>query len=166
MIFGAELTLGIHPVPRGFGWALFEGPDNLFDWATASMPGADNGRALDRVGVLLGKYQPRALVIEEFDDNRSRRCARVRNLYRMVAVEAAANGIVVHRYSRRQIANALAIEGGFTREDVAQVVASRVQALESLLPKQRKIWESVHPRMAVFSAAACVLAHYAIQPQK
>jgi len=163
MIFGNECVLGVHPLSRGFSWALFEGPDALFDWATASVPRGDNARATDRVCALLGKYQPRALVVEEFEDPVSRRQARVRELYRMILVRAEDHGIVVHRCSRHAMARALAVQGAFTRKAMADAVALRVKALGPLVPNQRKIWESEHPRMAVFSAAACVLAYYASQ---
>lgn len=163
MIFGNECVLGVHPLPRGFGWALFEGPDALYDWATASVPRGDNVRATDRVCALLSKYEPRVLAVEEFEDAAARRCPRVRDLYRMIVICAEDHGIRVHRYSRREIAQALSVHGAFTREVIANAVASRVKALGPLVPRRRKLWESEHPRMAVFSAAACVMTYYANQ---
>jgi hypothetical protein len=152
-------VLGVHPSAYGFGWALFEGPRALLDWGTADVRGNKNAKALVRIDKILDEGKPRILALEEFDGVPSRRHDRVRRLYRAIIKRAAARRIVVRIFSRSQIEETFA--RAKTREQIAAVIADRIEAVRGKLPPPRKIWVSENPNMALFSAVACVLTYYA-----
>ncbi|HTV30639.1 MAG TPA: hypothetical protein VMF32_23040 [Xanthobacteraceae bacterium] len=151
--------LGLHPVSQGFGWALFDGPDSLFDWGTADIRKGDNVRALLRAAQLFDKYRPPLLILEEFDGTQSRRQPRLRLLCRAVVARAELRNMRVHRYAREEIAAALF--PARTRYEIALAVAARLEHLQLHVPKKRKVWERERLAMSVFCAAACVLSYYA-----
>lgn len=155
-----RFVLGLHPSSRGFGWALFDGPFSPFDWGTADIRRGDNARALARACGILDKYRPRIIALEEFESGAVRRAPRICELYRAIVAGAQARNIVVCRFSRDEIRQALS--SARTRQAVAEAVAARVKQLRPRLPKPRRIWEGEHPSMALFSAAACALACYTI----
>lgn len=152
-------VLGIHPSSRGFGWALFEGPLVPFDWGTVSVNGDKNANALARFEQLLDQYEPRTVALESFDDEDSQRSPRVRKLYRGLINRAEARGIKVCVYSRSEISNTFVGANAKTREEIAVAVAERIAVLRSRLPKPRKPWQSEHPNIALFAAAACALTY-------
>lgn len=154
-----SFVLGIHPSSRGFGWALFEGPLVPFDWGTVHIKGVKNSGALDRFKKLLDKFEPAVLAIESFDDNDSQRSERVRQLCRELVDLAEAGGVRVHVYFRSQIANTFGMAETATRDEIAGAVANRIAVLRSRLPKPRKPWQTEHPSLALFGAAACALTY-------
>jgi Holliday junction resolvasome RuvABC endonuclease subunit len=155
-------VLGLHPSSRGFGWIFFEGPGQPFDWGTADVRGNKNAEALDRMEGLVRKYQPHVIALEVFEGELAYRRARIRRLCRAVLRRATKRGIQVRIYSRTQIRSAFASTSSGTREEIATAVAQCIEPLRSRLPKRRKIWTGEHPSMALFCAAACALACYAV----
>ena len=152
-------VLGVHPSSRGFGWALFEGPLVPFDWGTVEVQANKNAGSAARFTKLLDRYQPNVIAIESFDDGDTRRSARVRSLCRKLVAMAEARSITVHIYSRGVIGKTVAGNEAATREEIAQAVAERVAVLHSRLPEPRKPWQSEHPSIALFQAAACALTY-------
>ena len=154
-----SFVLGIHPSSRGFGWALFEGPLVPFDWGAVHVKGRKNSGALARFRRLLDQYEPAVLALEEFDDGGSQRSDRIRQLCRELADLAEDRGIRVYLYSRSQIAKTFAQSDVATRDEIAAAVANRIAVLRSRLPKPREPWQSEHPNIALFAAAACALTY-------
>src|SRR5258708_4726729 len=150
-----DFVLGVHPSSRGFGWALFEEPQKLFDSGSVEIHGDDkNGKTRSRIEGLLDKYRPRSFVLERFDEAASRRKPRIRVLYRILIACAEHRGIAVHRYARAEIAAALGIESAPQRQGVAEAVASRIEALRPRLPRPKKIWLGERHHMGLFCAVA------------
>jgi len=156
-----DLVLAVHPSSRGFGWILFEGPLAPFDWGVVTIAQDKNAGAVARVDQLIQKYDPRVLAFEASSDDGSRRKPRIRKLCRAIEERAMARGLRVCVYSRQQIRRAFASTGAQTREEIATIVAERIEALRPRLPQPRKIWLGEHPNMALFAAAACALTYFA-----
>lgn len=152
-------VLGVHPSSRGFGWALFEGPLVPFDWGTVEIRANKNAAAIKRFAKLLDRYQPNVLAIEAFDERDARRSARVRSLCQKLVATAEARAITVRIYSRGVIGKTIAGSDTSTRDEIAEAVAKRVAILQPRLPKPRKAWQSEHPNIALFQAAACALTY-------
>lgn len=158
MISTSYFVLGVHPAAQGFGWALFDGPNSLFDWGTADIRKADSAKTLVRIAQLFDKYQPRVLALEEFDSDLTRRRPRIRLLCRAIVGRAELRNIWVLRYHRDQIA---AVHGqARSRFDIATMIAARFDNLAPLLPKKRRLWENERLGMSIFNAAACASTYY------
>ena len=159
--------LGIQPTSRGFGYVVFEGSTRLIDWGThGSSAVGKNDRLLAQIELLLSRYQPDTLVTERTWTGTSRRSPRVRQLVAEI---------------RRLTGRHLAACAGVTSEQVAQLFADRVQAvnkheiaraiaeiypeLKPRVPPPRKVWMSQDERTGIFDAAAFALAYYFEQPE-
>jgi hypothetical protein len=81
MIGGREIRiLAIDPSTRGFGYAVLEGSERLIDWGVKETRTEKTKRALASIADLIGLYQPRVLVLEDYAGKGSRRCVRVEKL--------------------------------------------------------------------------------------
>jgi Holliday junction resolvasome RuvABC endonuclease subunit len=156
-----ELVMGFHPTARGFGWVVFAGPAELFDWGLTYNRGGDkNAACLKQMRLLLERHRPETLVMEGFDRRTGKRASRVGQLCLAVTALADELGVEVSLYWRRDIRKALQLPPTATRQEVADTVARHCWAISHRLPKQRRPWDSVDRRMALFNAAALALTHY------
>ena len=79
MIRRDQRVLSIDPSTRGFGYAVLEGPDRLIDWGVKETRTDKSKRAPASIAELIELYQPRVLVLEDYDGKGSWRCTRVEN---------------------------------------------------------------------------------------
>jgi Holliday junction resolvasome RuvABC endonuclease subunit len=154
------LTFAIHPNTRGFGWVAFEGPFTPHDWGIVTIDRDKNTQCLARIEEMLATFLPDTLVIEAFEGSNPARGERIIRLCRGIVSLAADRGVDVAIYTKDQVRACFAYVGARTRHEIARAVARHVEALNHQLPKLRRAWESEDRRMALFSAAALVLAHF------
>lgn len=158
---GRFRTFGIHPTSRGFGWVLCEGPFTLVESGVFTpLRGDKNAACLRKAEQLIARLRPAEFVLEAFDDERSGRSRRVRNLCLDLVTMAADRQLFIEAHTRDAVRDAFEAVGARTREEVAEAVARHFPALAYRLPKPRKAWMSEDKRLAIFNAAAVVLAHY------
>lgn len=156
-----HFVLALHPTARGFGWIVFEGPFSPHDWGNAQVKGAEkNDKCLSQIAKLLSRFEPETVVLEAFEKRCSARADRIARLGRAIVALAGESSIEVAVYTRGEVKACFATVGAVSRQQVAEAVARSIPALAHRIPKPRKPWESDHPRMALFSAAALVLTHY------
>jgi len=154
------LVLAVHPTTRGFGWVLFEGSMSAVDWGIASSKRASNARLLARFERLLRRYEPAALVLEEFE-GQTRKVDRIQRLCRGMVHLAACAGMETPAYHRRVIRTVFASVGASTRYEIAQAIAQRIDALSHRMPRCRRVWEKPDHRQSLFDAAALAVTYFA-----
>ncbi len=157
----AEVVMAFHPTARGFGWVCFEAPKAPLDWGLAYVRGDKNTKCLQQVRVLFERFRPTTLVLERFDRRTGRRASRVVHLCQAVEALAGEFGIEVRTFSRHNIRKAFGLQSASTRQDVAERLAQHIRAFSHRLPRERRPWDSLDRRMALFSAAALALTYYA-----
>lgn len=156
------LVLAVHPIERGFGWVLFEGPLAPVDWAIARVQSnRRDARLTARFARLLARYEPATLVLEEFE-HRLRHQQRNRDLCRQIVNLAKHNGVDVQVFKRSVIRTIFATAGARTRYEIAEVIASQLDALSHKKPYKRRNFERQDPRQALFDAAALAMSYFAI----
>lgn len=153
-------VLAVDPTTRGFGFAVFEGPERIIDWAVANVRTDKRTGCLRRVAGLLDRYHPDVFVVEKADG--SRRCARVRELLPELAELASSRGIKVRAFTRQAIRKTFTPTGAVTKPQIAAVIAARFPELARHLPAPRKAWMSEDEGMSVFDAAELALAYYGL----
>lgn len=160
-------ALAVHPSVAGFGWALFDSPLGIVDWAVSNAAkrrrGAErkNAECLARIEELIEMYRPAIVLLEAFEGAGTRRSARVQKLCRGIISLAAVHGIRVRIISRAAIARSLALSGARTRQETADTVSSFLNEIQIRRPEKRKAWHPEQFSMALFSAAALGIVHYA-----
>jgi Holliday junction resolvasome RuvABC endonuclease subunit len=145
----------VYPSTRGFGYAVFDGPEILVDWGVRSIRGArKNPRSLKKIQDLLALYPPDALVLEDYRGEGSRRSRRIEKLTDAAAELAAKGRIPVATFSRGEVRTAFAEAGAATKAEIAHAIADEFPELEPRLPPVRKLWMSEDVRMNIFDAVA------------
>ena len=159
--------LAIDPTPRGFGYAVLEGPRRLVDWGLKEVPPEyRNRRSLFHIRNLVRDYAPDLVVVEDIWARGSRRGPRVQRLIRDLLAMAASDRFRTRRVSRAMLKRAFTETGKPTKYRIAQAIAARFPELAWYLPPVRKPWMSEDARMGIFDAVALALAvyHHASHP--
>jgi hypothetical protein len=156
-----HLVLAIQPLPRGFAFALFEGPLSPLDWGMRDVRGKHvNSRTVERSKEIIRQCEPDVLVLEECGGPHSRRGRRASRLLRLIAHDATSQGIEVHSFARAAIRECFQGVGAVTRYEIAQAIAAQVTAFGHKLPPLRKAWMSEDVRMGLFDAASLIMTYY------
>lgn len=83
---------------------LFSSPLAPYDWGVKSVRHRDKNRhTLREVVKLLEYYRPDAVIIEDTSERGTRRSARIRRLYRLIASTAEAECIEVYAYPKAAV---------------------------------------------------------------
>src|SRR5882762_7747181 len=96
-------VLAIDPSTRGFGFALLEGPNRLIDWGVKETKKNKSARTLKLIEDLIDRYQPSAIVVEDYAGKGSRRCRRIQGLINDISRFASQKKIRVRRFSRIKV---------------------------------------------------------------
>lgn len=150
-------TLAVYPIGLGFGYVVAEGPFQLIEsgvFATLKRDRTD--ASVRKLLGLIKRIGPGELVIEAYD----RRKPPVRAIATALVNVAADRGLFVEAHPREAVQRAFEAVGAQTREDIAAVLARHFPALALRLPNRRRPWDGEDKRLAIFNAAAVVIAHY------
>ena len=151
-------VLALDPCPRGFGYAVLEGPDRLIDWGVRGARENKNARCLKEINRLIEQYRPDVLVVENYEGAGSRRCTRVQELIADARELAVRQKLRVRALSRAQVRHAFA--PARTKHQIANATANRFLELGPHVPPYRKCWMSEDYRMSVFDAVGLGLAFF------
>jgi Holliday junction resolvasome RuvABC endonuclease subunit len=153
-------VLAIDPSTRGFGYAVFEGPDQLIDWGVKETKTEKNKSALKHVAELLDRYQPSVIVVEDYAAKGSRRCPRIQKLINDTSKLASKRKVKVRSFSRAKVKQAFFESGARNKYEIAAAIGKRFPELAPRLPRFRKPWMSEDYRMSIFDAVALALTFF------
>jgi len=163
---GAEvhkLALAIDPTSRGFGYALFEGPQTPLDWGTTEIRSDQNQKSLNRITQLIRFYQPEVLILEDCSEEQGRRCERTKALLDQITEYAQAQKIPVVKYSSERIKEVFSFFDVNNKQQIAQKICEWLPELSPRIPPERKPWMTEDSRMGIFDAVALVLTYYYLE---
>ena len=160
------LVIGVHPMTRGFGWIAYAGPFTPFDWRIIETKRDKNAACLAYMAKLFDRLRPAVLVLEAFEPTSSRRVPRIGRLGKALIALAADRGIEVAVFRRGDVQSCFAHAGAKTRQEIAEAVARHTPMLSDRLPTKRRAWDREDLRMSLFSAAALVITHYALDANR
>jgi hypothetical protein len=153
-------VLVIDPHPRGFGYAVFEGPLCLVDWGTKDVRQDKERVALERIGELVGRYLPTVIVVEDCAHRKSRRNERVRQLTERILVAARESAVEGRAVPRAAVYRTFAGTGAGTKYGIATALVRAFPELMVRLPPKRKPWQTEDSRMSIFDAVALGLTYF------
>jgi hypothetical protein len=155
------LVLAVYLNTRGFAFVLFEGHLAPVDWGVKEMRGIKtNRRCLARIAVILDRYQPDVLVLQDTSLQGTRRARRIRNLNAALSELAQHRNIPSYAYSRAVVRSAFGYLGLPNKQALAELIIKYIPAFERYLPPPRKPWMSEDSRMGIFDAAALALVFF------
>ena len=116
-----------------------EGPDELIDWGVRSASAIDkNATTLELISDILGRYQPKIIVLQDCRQGKWRRCERVGDLLWEVSRLALREHISTRLISRARLKNMFATLGAHTKHEIATVIAKRLPELAPRQPRYRR----------------------------
>lgn len=154
--------LGIHPTTYGFGYAVFEG-HRLLDWGVYRVSGDKNERSLLYLGVLIRRYEPHVVLLEDRGPQERQRSERIRHFIRAARTTIRRNGIVPMRVPRRLVQWFFEGHDATTKQEIASRIAEWFPDLSRFVPPKRKAWMPEHPRVGMFTAIALAVTFWRSQ---
>jgi hypothetical protein len=157
-------VLAVYPNTRGFAFVLFESSLSPIDWGVKETRGPrKNARCLEKITVIVGRYLPNVLVIQNTSLQGTPRAGRIRKLNEAVAKLAEKLQIPFRAYSRADVLEAFGPFGVRNKHEIAEVIAKHIPAFQRYVPPPRKPWMSEDARMGLFDAAALALTFFKAQ---
>lgn len=150
----------LDPTTKGFGFVVFEMPFRLVEWGLARIAGDKYAGAVARFEMLLDRFRPDAVVLEDAAAPGSRRNPRVRRLIDTLVKVARERGVKVATVARKAMLDHFAPDGErATKHSVARRLTEFFPELAAHLPPPRKPWQTQDERMAIFDALALAVAY-------
>ena len=159
-VIAPERVIAIDLHPLSFGYAMFEGPDELVDWGIKSFRHGVNAVKVPlnvKLDLLLDMYGPDTVVIKE------PRTAALKKLVRAITALAERRRIPVQTISAASVRKAFPDER-HNKYQIASVIAKRYPELSPRLGLRRKLWQAEKYSMSIFDAAAIGIAYFAQEP--
>jgi len=152
-----KLALAVDPTTKGFAFVVLE-DGSLVDWGVRHAGVSKNSGSVRKLRVLLKRYTPDMLVVEDVNHRSSRRWRRVRQLVAWFSREARHQHIALRRVAHQQVRKHFAAYSPHvTKYGVALALAERFPELRERLPRVRKMWMTEDERMSIFDALAMAL---------
>ena len=151
-----ERVIAIDLHPLSFGYAMFEGPDELLDWGIKSFRHGVNAVKVPpnvKLALLLNQHESDIVVIKE------PRTARLKKMVRTTINLARSRKIPVRRISSASVRKAFPDEG-HNKYQIASAIAKRYPELSPRLGLRRKLWQAEKYSMSIFDAAALGIAYF------
>jgi hypothetical protein len=162
----SEITILTVDVRRNrFGYALFEGPNRLFDWGAGEVSPrlsdkAGRVQARKRIRSLLRLRQPTALVLRRCPSRRHAGNLSEGPILKTVVKEALERQIPIHFVSRQEINAAFRVLDVHNKNEIAILLTRMFPELIMRLPRRRKSWQSESRSMIIFDAIAAGLVYW------
>lgn len=152
--------LAVDPANKSFGFVVLEGPKSLIDWGVKTVKENSNTKILWVLENLIDRYQPDALVVEDYKSDGSQRCLRVKNLIRDIQTLGSRKNIPVKRISHAKVKKAFEQYSASTKQQIATAIVSQFPELTPRLPSVRKLWQRECRMMGVFDALAFAISFF------
>lgn len=155
-----QVVLAVHPTARGMGWVIAISPLTFIDWGIIRAKGDKNATCLRRITELIETFSPAVIVIRHASGASRARVKRIQRLVTTVVQLARTRNIEIQMLAEKQVRSHFERFGAKTREEIAQFLASNIDALSSRIPPKRKPWMSEDARLGLFDAAAIAIAFF------
>ena len=152
------IAFDVHP--RSFGFAVFEGPNELLDFGARSFRKGMNTVRVplqEKLAALFNDFDPTAVVLSDQVLRRSKRKSRTSDALQK---EAQEHGISVEFVTRGAVKKSFPGRD-CNKHEIAAALAQQFPILASKLPPKRKCWQSEDYRTSIFDAAALGVAYFA-----
>lgn len=158
--------LALYPSASGFGYAIFEGPREAVAFGVKVIETEKNKQSMRDMKTMIEAYRPDVVVLEDYLGEGSRKSKRVQVLIETIVSFAHTRKTTTRCYSRAQIRDTFSQYGAFTKQEIAETIASEFPEFEPHLPPKRSIYRPESARMSIFDAAALAMAYYFFESKK
>lgn len=150
-------ALDMHPL--SFGYAMFDGPDELIDWGIKNFRHGVNAVKVPlnvKLALLLDQFGPDVLVMK------GARKAVLKKMAHTIIAIAKHRNIPVQFISRASVREAFG-DDNHNKYQIASEIANRYPELSPRLGPRRKCWQAEKYSMSIFDAAAIGIAYFMLE---
>jgi D-alanyl-D-alanine carboxypeptidase len=147
---------------RRFAYAVFERSDRLLDWGMVFYPlnnTKQRAAASKRIASLFTQFTPSEVAVGKARLVNTRKGSGVRPILRSIRHQASSRLIPVRLMRSAEVKKVFRLFRAKSKYAIASMLAEVFPELLPRLPAKRRIWESEHPRMAMFDAIALGFAY-------
>ena len=153
----AERRLALEIRSWELGFVVFEGP-KLLDWGVCRFPDGHFLAAIHRLRLLLKTFVPSIAVARRTRRVKGGSSEKATRLFRKISKELEHKSVRFVVLRRADIRKFFVQQGCINKNRIAVVVADRFEQLKARTPRARKPWETERSIVAVFDAAATLIA--------
>src|SRR5712692_10652746 len=155
------LALDLHP--GRFGYVVLEDSTELLDWGVGR-----NYRwqkpwrttlIQKNLSSILSQWEPTLVLLNET----TRFSPQIQRIVTVIRKEARHRKLPVRVVDKQGVKSAFGLGQQITKHETACLLAEQIPDLHWELPPKRKIWESEHYRMSIFTAAALAMAYRSLR---
>ncbi|HYR88487.1 MAG TPA: hypothetical protein VE422_30690 [Terriglobia bacterium] len=156
-----QRVLAVDPYDRGFGYALFGGPNDLMDWGITAADRRASTRYMSSLKNLIDRFAPDILITEDGARQGSSRRRETRVLLKRIRRFAREHQLRLRTYSRAAVEDAFALVGASKKKhQIATLIANWFPELLPRLPQPQKPWTGENRSMNVFDAVSFALTFF------
>jgi hypothetical protein len=149
--------IGIEVRLSKIGFAVFESSAKLLDWGTVRFgenEGRLKGTVAKRIQALLVLHNPNVVVVRSRNYSSAAADGKFSAILRVIRAVAKQHSAKVMILTSWQVQQQFGSHGRTTKFEIAAKLAREIEGLSWKLPHHRKPYESEHPAMLIFDAAA------------
>jgi hypothetical protein len=139
------------------GFVVLEGTD-LLDWGVCRFPAGGIAAPIRRLVFLLKTYAPSIAIARRTRRVEGGSSVNAERLLRKIRRELEGRSIQFVVLARRDVRNFFVQRGCANKNEIAASVADQFEQLKLRIPRSRKPWDPERNMVAVFDAAATVIA--------
>lgn len=151
--------LSIYPNSYGFGFSVAENFKELIDYGVVKISPIQNKKCLKRFMEFIDFYNPKIVVLREYEKNKSIRSKRLLKLFEQMIKGAEERKVEIHNYTREDIKNVFSQFKSNTKHEICKTIVKWYPQLKRNMPKVRKAWETESYSMSYFDAIALYITH-------
>ena len=154
-------VLSIYPTARGYSFVLFDSPLSPRDWGNREIrKDVGSAKCIESIKEMLSRFRPDVLVLEDSGTRESKRSLRVKRIRKAMASTTRELSIETALVPYKKVKASFAQFGAINKQDIADIIARKMEAFAPRMPRARKAWHAEDPRMALFDAASRGLTYY------
>ncbi|MFV0571727.1 MAG: hypothetical protein ACK5M1_04740 [Xanthomarina gelatinilytica] len=155
-----NVALCLYPNSIGFGYAVLSNALTVLNSQVVQVRPVSNKQAMKRIREIIDYYEPKVVVVEDYNGIGSRKSKRIQRMIDAIARYATKKHLKVHTYSRADIRYVFSSFNAHTKHEIACVIAENVKSMEYKLMKPRKASESEKYMVGAFDAVSLGITHF------
>lgn len=151
------VILALYPNAVGVGFACLQIPDKLFDFGVTTVNPICNDKLLKKAERFMNYYRPKIVLLKEPAGLKISR--RTDKLIENIAKLSDEKGLMVYRYTNKQIKEVFEIFGATSKYEVSQILIKMFPETAHRAPKAKKWYEKEDYNMIIFHALSLAVTH-------
>jgi len=154
-----KIALSIYPNTYGFGYSVAENFKELIDYGVVKISPISNKKCLKRFIEFIEFYNPKIIVLRDYEKNKSIRSKRLAKLFEQMISLAEKKKLEISNYTREDIKNVFSQFNSHTKHQICKTIVKWYPQLRRRMPKVRKAWETESYSMSYFDAISLFITH-------